>query len=57
MAVENTRMLADALQAAGVTVEYDLLAGVGHGDTGSAPVFEGQANIQRVLAFLDARLK
>ncbi|NTU79995.1 MAG: alpha/beta hydrolase [Chloroflexales bacterium] len=57
VAVENTRMLADALQAAGVTVEYDLLPGVGHGDTGSAPVFEGQANIQRVLAFLDAHLK
>lgn len=57
VAVENTRMLADALQAAGVTAEYDLLAGVGHGDTGSAPVFEGEENIQRVLAFLGAHLK
>lgn len=57
VAVENTKMLADALQAAGVTVEYTLLAGVGHGDTGSTPVFEGEENIQRVLAFLDAHLK
>jgi acetyl esterase/lipase len=57
VAVESTRMLADALQAAGVTAEYDLLTGVGHGDTGSAPVFEGEANIQRVLAFLDTHLK
>lgn len=57
VAVENTKMLADALQAAGVTAEYDLLAGVGHGDTGSTPVFEGAENIQRVLAFLDAHLK
>jgi acetyl esterase/lipase len=57
VAVENTRMLADALQAAGVTAEYDLLAGVGHGDTGSTPVFEGEENIQRVLAFLDAHLQ
>lgn len=57
VAVENTKMLADALQAAGVTAEYDLLAGVGHGDTGSTPVFEGEENIQRVLAFLDAHLK
>lgn len=57
VAVENTGMLADALQAAGVSVAYDLLAGVGHGDTGSAPVFESEQNIQRVVAFLDAHLK
>ena len=57
VAIANTKMLADALQAAGATVEYDLLAGVGHGDTGSAPVFEGAANIQRVITFLMTSLK
>jgi acetyl esterase/lipase len=57
VAIENTKMLADALDAAGVTVAYDLLAGVGHGDTGSTPVFESEENIQRVIDFLDAYLK
>ncbi|RRR67483.1 MAG: alpha/beta hydrolase [Candidatus Viridilinea halotolerans] len=56
VAVESTAMLADALQAAGLTVEYDLLVGVGHGDTGSTPVFEGEQNIQRVLTFLSTHL-
>ncbi len=57
VAIANTKMLADALQAAGATVEYDLLAGAGHGDTGSTPVFEGTANIQRVITFLTTHLK
>lgn len=54
--IENTKMLADALKAAGNDVQYDLLAGVGHGDSGSTLVFEGSANIQRVLAFLKEKL-
>ena len=38
IAIENTKMLADALAAAGMDVHYDLLKGVGHGDGfGSAP--------------------
>lgn len=49
--VENTKMLADALRAAGNGVSYDLLSGVGHGD-GSTPVFESEANIQRILTFV-----
>ena len=32
IAIENTKMLADALAAAGMDVHYDLLKGVGHGD-------------------------
>ena len=57
VAVENTKMLADALSAKGVSVQYDLLPGVGHGDTGSTPVFEDAENIQKVIAFLDSHLK
>lgn len=30
--IGNTKMLADALSAAGMDVRYDLLGGVGHGD-------------------------
>jgi dipeptidyl aminopeptidase/acylaminoacyl peptidase len=55
--IENTKMLADALKAAGVTVAYDLLAAVGHGDTASTPVFESDANVKRVVAFFDAYVK
>jgi acetyl esterase/lipase len=57
VAIANTKMLADALQAAGVTVQYDLLAGAGHGDTGSTLMFEGDTNVQKVVAFLDAHVK
>jgi acetyl esterase/lipase len=55
--IENTKMLADALKAAGSDVTYTLLKGTGHGDTGSTPVFESQENIQVVLDFLKAKLK
>lgn len=57
VAVENTKMLADALKAAGAPVEYDSLAGTGHGDTGSAPAFESDANVKRVVTWLDAHVK
>jgi acetyl esterase/lipase len=57
VAVENTKMLADALDAAGVTVNYDLLSGVGHGDTGDTPVFESEENIQHVIDFLNLYLQ
>ena len=56
VAIENTKMLADALGEVGVEVEYDLLAGAGHGDTGETPVFESEENVARVVAFLDAHL-
>ncbi len=55
--IENTKMLADALSAAGLDVRYDLLKGVGHGDSGSTPVFQSSSNIQTVLDFLQAKLK
>lgn len=57
VAIENTKMLADALSAAGVEVEYDLLAGGGHGDTGNTPVFESEENVDRIVAFLDAHMR
>ena len=55
--VGQSQLLADALQAAGLDVRYDLLTGVGHGDSGSTPVFESAENVQVVLAFLAAKLK
>lgn len=57
VAIENTKMLADALKAAGVQAEYDLLQGTGHGDTGSTPVFESDANAKRVVTFFNEHLK
>lgn len=56
--VGQTTILADALKQAGVPVELDLFEGTGHGDTGfwSAPVFDGDANAQRVADFAEAHL-
>jgi acetyl esterase/lipase len=54
--VENTKMLADALQAAGLDVQYDLLKGVGHGDGRFTTVFQSEGNIQTVLNFLNTKL-
>jgi acetyl esterase/lipase len=58
IAIENTKMLADALSAAGLDVHYDLLKGVGHGDGfgTTAPVFESESNIQAVVNFLNTKL-
>lgn len=55
--VENTGMLVEALQSAGVVVEYTVFAGAGHGDTGSARIFESEENTRRIIAFLDAHMK
>ncbi len=46
--IENTKMLADALRAGGVDVEYDLIEGAGHG----GPVFDDGV-VQNVLPFLN----
>jgi acetyl esterase/lipase len=54
--IENTKMLADALAAAGLDVQYDLLARVGHGDGWFTTVFQSEDNIQRVLNFLNTKL-
>ncbi|MCI5144717.1 MAG: alpha/beta hydrolase [Candidatus Electrothrix sp. AR3] len=55
--IENSKMLADALQAAGMEVQYDLLQKVGHGDGWFTAIFEHEDNIQTLLYFLDIKLK
>lgn len=55
--IAQSKLLADALAAAGLDVQYDLLTGVGHGDSGSTPVFQSESNIQRVVDFLNTKLK
>ena len=59
IAIENTKMLADALAAAGIDVHYDLLKGVGHGDGfgSTTPVFESESNSQALVDFLNTKLK
>lgn len=59
IAIENTKMLADALSAAKLDVQYELLKGVGHGDGfgASTPVFESDSNNQKLVDFLNAKLK
>lgn len=54
--VGQSPLLADALQAAGLDVRYDLLPGVGHGDS-STPVFESADNVNVVIDFLNTQLK
>ena len=54
--IENTKMLADALTAAGLDVQYDLLKNAGHGDMGGTPVFESESNIKKVIDFLNSKL-
>ena len=54
--VGQSQLLADALQAAALDVQFDLLSGVGHGDSGT-PVFERADNVQVVIAFLNTKLK
>lgn len=51
--VGQSRLLAEALRAAKVPVELDLLENAGHGDTGTgAPRFLSEANIERVVRFV-----
>lgn len=54
--VGQSQLLADALQAAALDVQFDLLPGVGHGDSGT-PVFESADNVQVVIDFLNTKLK
>jgi acetyl esterase/lipase len=54
--VKQSKMLADALSAAGADVHYDMLPNVGHGDRGTA-VFQSPENLQRLLLFLKSKLK
>jgi len=55
--VENTKMLADALKAAGQDVEYVALAGAGHGDGWITSYFQSAENIEKVMGFLKTKLK
>ena len=59
IAIENTKMLADALTAAGMDVHYDLLKGIGHGDGfgSTTPIFESESNSQALVDFLNTKLK
>jgi hypothetical protein len=50
VAIDNTKMLADAHGKAGVDAQYDLLKGAVHG----GPQFEADANTQKVLPFLNS---
>ena len=54
--IENTKMLADTLTAAGLDVQYDLLKNGGHGDMGGTPVFESESNIKTMIDFLNSKL-
>ena len=58
IAIENTKMLADALSAAHLDVHYDLLKNVGHGDQlgTTTPVFESDTNIKAMIDFLNTKL-
>jgi acetyl esterase/lipase len=55
--VENTKMLADALTAAGLDAQYVALAGAGHGDGWFTAYFQSDENIQTVMNFLAEKLK
>ena len=54
--VGQSQLLADALQAAALDAQFDLLSGVGHGDSGT-PVFESADNVQVVIDFLNTKLR
>lgn len=55
--VGQSKLLHQALLAAKIPVEFDLLDGAGHGDMGAAtPKFLSEANIQRVVQFLKKNL-
>jgi acetyl esterase/lipase len=56
--IENTKMLADALSAQKLDVQYALLKNVGHGDSmgTSTPVFESESNLKLIIDFLNTKL-
>jgi acetyl esterase/lipase len=56
--VGQSRVLAEALQQAGVATKLEILQGAGHGDMGlSQPVFLSDANVARVVAFAEQHLR
>jgi acetyl esterase/lipase len=55
--VGQSVILHEALKAAKLKVEFDLLKGAGHGDMGSpVPKFLSETNVQRVVSFLKSAL-
>lgn len=56
--VGQSRLLHDALKAAGVAAELEIILGAGHGDMGSSvPRFLAEENVARLVAFAKAALK
>jgi len=56
--VGQSRLLHDALQAAGVAAELEIIEGAGHGDMGSSVArFLAEGNVARLVAFAKAALK
>jgi acetyl esterase/lipase len=56
--VGQSQLLHDALKAAGVAAELEIIPGAGHGDMGSSvPRFMAEENIARLVAFAKAALK
>lgn len=56
--VSQSRVLAQSLRKAGVSTEFELLNGAGHGDMGLwQPVFLSEANVARVVRFAEERLR
>jgi dipeptidyl aminopeptidase/acylaminoacyl peptidase len=56
--VGQSRLLHDALKAAGVATELEIIPGAGHGDMGSSvPRFLAEENVARLVAFAKAALK
>jgi acetyl esterase/lipase len=54
--VAQSQILADAYAAAGLPVQYDVLAGAAHGDMGGTPIFESPENVQSVVDWIGANL-
>lgn len=56
--VGQSRLLHDALKAAGVAAELEIIEGAGHGDMGSSVArFLSEENVARLVAFAKAALK
>lgn len=54
--VAQSQEFYDALHAAGIPVDLDILQGAGHGDTNDRTVFLASGNVARVVAFMRGSL-
>jgi acetyl esterase/lipase len=55
--IAQSELLVQALKSGGVDVQYTLLQGIGHGDSGLPPVFQSPKNLRRILQFLQIKLR